>query len=98
METPGYVTILTNKPVGVLYIGVTSDLSQRMLQHCSRAVPGFARDYNCSRLVWCERFDSIHEARDHERRMKTWKRAWKVARIVERNPAWRDLFDEGLIP
>lgn len=94
---PGYVYILTNKPVGVLYIGVTSDLARRIEQHRSRAVPGFARDYNCHRLVWCERHD-IDGARLAERRMKKWKRAWKVARIVERNPAWRDLFDDGLIP
>ncbi len=95
---PGYVYILTNKPGGVLYIGVTSDLSQRIAQHRSRAVPGFTRDYNCERLVWCERFDSIHDARAFEQRMKKWNRAWKVARIEERNPQWRDLFVEGLMP
>jgi putative endonuclease len=98
METAGYVYILTNKPFGTLYIGVTSDLSQRVLQHRSRAVPGFTWDYNCTRLVWCERFESIHDARAHERRMKKWQRAWKVARIVEQNPEWRDLFEDGLIP
>lgn len=95
---PGYVYILTNKPGGVLYIGVTSDLSQRIAQHRSRAVPGFTREYNCERLVWCERFDSIHDARTFERRMKKWNRAWKVARIEEPNPDWRDLFEDGLIP
>lgn len=95
---PGYVYILTNKPDGVLYIGVTSDLAQRIEQHRSRAVPGFTRDYNCHRLVWCERHDDIEDARLAERRMKKWNRAWKVARIIERNPAWRDLFDDGLIP
>ena len=95
---PGYVYILTNTPGGVLYIGVTSDLAQRIAQHRSRAVPGFTRDYNCERLVWCERFDCIHDARAFEQRMKKWNRAWKVARIEERNPEWRDLFEDGLMP
>ncbi|WP_409233809.1 GIY-YIG nuclease family protein [Novosphingobium sp. MMS21-SN21R] len=95
---PGYVYILTNKPGGVLYIGVTSDLSTRVAQHRSQAVPGFTRDYNCERLVWCERFDDIEDARMFERRMKKWNRAWKVARIEERNPEWRDLFEDGLMP
>ena len=95
---PGYVYILTNKPGGVLYIGVTSDLSTRVGQHRCRAVPGFTRDYNCERLVWCERFDDIVDARVFEHRMKKWNRAWKVARIEERNPDWRDLFEDGLMP
>ncbi|MBB3860819.1 putative endonuclease [Novosphingobium hassiacum] len=95
---PGYVYILTNKPGGVLYIGVTSDLANRVAQHRSRAVSGFTRDYNCERLVWCEAFDSIEDARMFEHRMKKWNRAWKVARIEERNPDWRDLFEDGLMP
>lgn len=94
----GYVYILTNKPDGVLYIGVTSDLSNRVEQHRSRAVSGFTKTYNCERLVWCEFFENIHDARQFEVRMKKWNRAWKVKRIVERNPEWKDLFEEGLIP
>ncbi|MDR2856592.1 MAG: GIY-YIG nuclease family protein [Novosphingobium sp.] len=90
---PGYVYMLTNKPDGVLYIGVTDNLARRVEQHRSRAVPGFTKDYNCHRLVWFERFENIHDARLVERRMKKWNRAWKLARIVERNPEWRDLVD-----
>ena len=90
----GFVYILTNKPDGVLYIGVTDDLAKRVQQHRSREVPGFTKDYNCERLVWFEPFENIHEARLFERRMKKWNRAWKVVRIVERNPGWRDLTDE----
>ena len=91
---PGYVYILTNKPDEVLYIGATDDLAKRVEQHRSRAVPGFTRDYNCGRLVWFERFDDLQDARLFEQRMKKWNRAWKMARIVERNPDWRDLVDE----
>ena len=91
---PGYVYILTNKPDGVLYIGVTSDLANRVAQHRSRALPGFTKTYNCERLVWFESFDNIHDARQFEVRMKKWNRAWKVKRIVEMNPEWRDLVSE----
>lgn len=91
---PGFVYILTNKPDGVLYIGVTDELAKRVQQHRSRQVPGFTKSYNCERLVWFEPFENIHEARLFERRMKKWNRAWKIARIVERNPDWTDLVDE----
>lgn len=89
----GHVCILTNTPAGVLYIGVTGDLAGRLEQHRSRAVSGFSKSYNCHRLVWFETFDDIHDARLFERRMKKWNRAWKIARIVERNPHWCDLAD-----
>lgn len=90
---PGYVYILTNKPDGVLYIGVTDNLAKRVEQHRARAVSGFTRDYNCDRLVWFERFDDLKDARLFEQRMKKWNRDWKIARIVERNPKWQDLVD-----
>ena len=95
---PGYVYMLTNKPDGVLYIGVTNDLPKRVEQHRSRAVSGFSKTYNCERLVWCKFFDDIQDARQFEITMKKWNRAWKIARIVELNPEWRDLFEAGLIP
>ena len=91
---PGYVYILTNKPMGTLYIGVTSDLVRRVEQHRSGAVSGFAKRYNCRRLVWFEQFEDIQDARGFERQMKKWNRAWKVHRIVTANPQWRDLADE----
>lgn len=91
----GYVYILTNKPHGVLYTGATDDLAKRVEQHRARAVSGFTKKYNCERLVWFERFENIHDARIVERRMKAWKREWKVKRIEALNPEWRDLFDDG---
>ena len=94
---PGYVYMLTNKPNGVLYLGVTADLPVRIGQHRSGVVPGFTKKYNCHRLVWFERFENIHDARVCEWRMKKWKREWKVKRIEELNPEWRDLFDDGPI-
>jgi putative endonuclease len=80
--------------MGVLYIGVTDDLVRRIEQHRSRAVIGFTKRYNCDKLVWFERFENIHHARAFEVQMKKWNRAWKIYRIVESNPAWRDLAGE----
>ena len=94
MVKPGYVYILTSKPMGVLYIGVTDDLVRRIEEHRSRAVDGFTKRYNCDRLVWFEQFENIHHAREFERQMKKWNRAWKVHRIVQTNPAWLDLASE----
>ena len=93
MPTPGYVYILTNKPGGVLYIGVTSNLAQRLGQHRARQVAGFSKRYNCSRLVWFEGFDDFQSARVFEVRMKNWNRDWKVARVEATNPEWLDLSD-----
>ncbi|KPP94959.1 MAG: GIY-YIG nuclease family protein [Erythrobacter sp.] len=87
----GFVYILTNRKGGVLYIGVTDDLARRLAQHRTGTVRGFAKKYNCDRLVWFERHENIHDARIAERRMKAWKREWKIRRIEESNPGWDDL-------
>ncbi len=89
--TQGYVYILTNRNDGVLYIGVTNDLSRRVEQHRAGMVSSFTKKYQCHRLVWFEHFENVHKARKVERQMKAWKRDWKIRRIVERNPAWDDL-------
>lgn len=91
---PGFVYLLTNKRGGVLHLGVTSDLVTRIEQHRSRAVPGFSKKYNCHLLVWFEAFEDIQDARVVEWRMKKWNRSWKVRRIEELNPEWRDLTPE----
>jgi putative endonuclease len=92
----GYVYMLTNKPLGVLYLGVTNDLARRLEQHRSGAVSSFTKHYNAYRLVWFEHFDNIHDARLVEARMKKWNRIWKISRIVERNPMWDDLSEQLL--
>ena len=87
----GFVYILTNRKNGVLYIGATNDLSKRIEQHRAGGVPGFAKKYQCRSLVWFERFDNVHDARIVERRMKAWKRDWKIELIEKTNPEWSDL-------
>ncbi len=90
----GWVYIVTNRPNGILYIGVTSDLSRRAWEHREGLVDGFTKRYGLKTLVYYEWFDEIVTAIRREKTMKTWPRAWKVRAIMERNPEWRDLFDE----
>jgi putative endonuclease len=73
---------------------VTSDLAHRIYQHREGIFPGFAKEHNCRTLVWLERHDNIHEARQREARMKKWKRAWKLKLIEDVNPQWKDLSEK----
>ena len=93
MPKPMWVYVVTNRPHGTLYIGVTSDLILRADQHRRHAVKGFTDRYNLERLVHFERFDAPDAAIRREKRLKRWNRAWKVALIEEANPHWDDLWD-----
>ena len=90
----GWLYLLANKRNGTLYLGVTSDLVQRVWQHRIGAIPGFTRRYGCELLVWSEYFPNLHDARKREAQMKKWKRAWKIELIEKTNPQWRDLWEE----
>ena len=85
------VYILTNRPGGTLYCGVTNDLLRRLHEHRSGAADGFTRRYKLHRLVWFEAHTDIREAIQREKRIKKWRRAWKVALIEAANPRWDDL-------
>lgn len=87
-----YVYMLANKKDGVLYIGVTTDLRKRVWQHKNKQVEGFTSRYNIKNLVWYEPHDDYWEAAQRERRMKKWKRDWKINLIEEANPEWDDLY------
>ena len=91
----GWVYILTNRPNGTLYIGVTTDLPRRMAEHKSGVVPGFTSRYKLDRLVYTEHHDDIRDAIRRERTMKSWRRAWKVRLIHGANPN-RDDLSHGL--
>ena len=91
--TGGYVYILTNRPNGILYVGVTSDLTRRVYEHRLEAVDGFTKQYGLKRLVYFEQFDDIRTAIQREHNIKHWPRAWKVRKILASNPDWNDLFD-----
>ena len=85
------VYILTSKPFGTLYIGVTSDLVARLWQHREGAVDGFTKRYAVHRLVHFELFDTMELAIKREKQLKNWHRDWKLNLITRENPDWRDL-------
>jgi putative endonuclease len=86
------VYILASKRNGALYIGVTSDLVKRIWEHKNNIVKGFTKRYNDHRLVWYELHDSMEAAITREKRLKDWKRKWKLELIESRNPEWEDLY------
>ena len=87
-----YVYILANRPGGTIHVGVTNDLIHRISQHGEGTGSTFTRRYGVHRLVWYEPHTDILEAIRREKRLKKWKRAWKVALIEEFNPEWVDLY------
>ncbi len=88
-----FVYLLTNKPYGTLYVGVTNDLVRRIHEHREGVVDGFTKTYALKRLVWYEIHESIIEAITREKQIKEWRRAWKVNLIQEANPHWDDLYE-----
>ncbi len=91
------VYILASHRNGTLYIGVTSDLVQRLYQHRAGLIEGFTKDYGVKRLVWFEQGASMEEAIRREKQLKKWQRQWKINLIERENPDWRDLaVDLGL--
>ena len=82
---------MTNRPLGSLYIGVTSDLVKRIHQHRSGEVKGFSKRYNLQRLIYFEQFGTMELAITREKKLKNWHRQWKLNLIEEHNPDWRDL-------
>jgi len=87
------VYILTNKRNGTLYIGVTSDLAKRVWEHKNNMVAGFTKKYSLHHLVWYELHDSMESAILREKRLKEYKRSWKLKLIESMNPDWQDLYD-----
>ena len=89
-----FVYVITNYTKTTLYIGVTSDLVQRIDQHKKGVVDGFSMKYNLKYLVYFEKTGDVSEAILREKQLKKWKREWKERLINELNPKWRDLSDD----
>ena len=87
-----WVYLLASKKHGTLYVGVTNSLSRRIGEHRDGQGSEFAFRYGVLRLVHAERFDNPDEAIAHEKRVKHWRRSWKVALIERANPDWNDLY------
>lgn len=90
---PFYVYILTTSKNSVLYTGMTSDLHRRMEEHRAGQHSAFTKKYACERLVYAEELGQVNEAVARERRIKRWRRAWKIELIEKANPTWEDLAD-----
>ena len=86
------VYILASKRNGTLYIGVTSDVAKRVWEHKNNMVEGFTRRYGVHYLVWYELHESMESAIQREKRLKKWKRVWKLELIERSNPDWQDLY------
>ncbi len=86
------VYILASRRNGTLYIGVTSDLVQRIWQHRQDMAPGFTQKYQVHILVYFEHFQTMDEAILREKQLKKWNRAWKLRLIETKNPNWLDLW------
>jgi len=89
-----YVYILSSRQRGTLYVGVTNDLVRRAYEHREGRVDGFTKTPGVNTLVFFEPRDEIEQAIAHEKRLKRWRRAWKVQLIERDNPDWRDLYDD----
>ena len=92
-----YVYIMASRKNGTLYVGVTSDLKRRVGQHKAGSADGFTKRYGVDKLVYYERFSRATDAIKCEKRVKKWKRAWKLRMIEEMNPEWRDLSEDILV-
>ena len=88
-----FVYILASKRNGTRYIGVTNNLLKRVHQHRNDATQGFTQKYNVHNLVYFEVYRDIRDAITREKRMKKWKRQWKIELIEKSNPSWEDLFE-----
>lgn len=91
MSKQYWVYIVTDKPYGTLYVGVTNDLARRTWEHKSGLYKGFTKKYGLGLLVYCEVYPTIVEAIAREKSIKKWRRDWKKQAIEKLNPEWKDL-------
>ena len=89
----GWVYIVTDKPDGTLYVGVTGDIARRAWEHREGAAGGFTKQYGLKLLVYAEQHDDIRIALQREKNLKHWSRAWKIELIRSINPTWTDLYE-----
>ena len=90
---PYYVYILANKRNGTLYVGSTNDLIKRTWQHKQNLQEGFTARYDVDKLVYFEQFEDAANMAQREKRLKEWKRDWKIELIEKLNPEWKDLYE-----
>ena len=94
MKRKSYIYILASQKNGILYTGVTNNLMCRVWEHKNKVNKGFTSKYKVTKLVYYEIFDYIGEAILREKKIKKWKRKWKIELIESINPYWDDLYDK----
>ncbi len=94
MQKTYYVYLLASKRNGTLYIGVTNDLARRVWEHSEGMVPGFTKKHDVKLLVYFEVFEDVQAAIAREKRLKKYKREWKINLIQQHNVEWRDLAED----
>lgn len=85
---------MTNRRHGTLYVGAATNLAKRVWEHRQGFGSKFTSKYNLKRLVFAETHATIQDAVTRERRLKKWKRAWKIELIETLNPDWHDLYED----
>ena len=91
-----WVYIMANRRNGAIYTGHTDSLGRRVEQHRNGTFDGFTSRYGCKILVWAEWYETRAAAFRRERRIREWRRSWKLLLIEERNPTWRDMLEDYL--
>jgi putative endonuclease len=94
MDKTYYVYIMAKARNSTFYVGMTSDLSKRIFEHINEAADGFTKKHGIKALVYYETFEDPENAITREKRLKKWNRTWKMRLIEERNPDWKDLYEE----
>ena len=94
--TQYYIYILASKKNGTLYIGMTNNLVKRIYEHKNKLIEGFTSKYNVNNLVYFEITNNANSAIHREKKLKGWKRKWKIDLIEKSNPNWEDLYKEIL--
>ncbi len=89
-----FVYILASKRNGTLYVGITGDLRRRVYDHKNDVREGFTSKYGVHLLVWFEVHENAESAITREKRIKKWRRAWKLELIEKENPDWQDLYEK----
>ena len=88
-----YVYILASQRNGTLYIGITNDLKRRVFEHKEGLIDGFTKEYKVNQLVYFEQTPDVRSAIAREKRLKEWKRQWKIELVEKENLTWIDLYD-----
>ena len=93
-KVASYVYIMASKKHGTIYVGVTSDIKRRVLQHKEYLTTGFTQRYHVHMLVYFEEHSDVRDAIKREKQLKKWNREWKIRLIEKVNPEWKDLYND----